>query len=129
MKSSKTILSLVIMLAPFIFLKSKLEDLNLEKAGRIVPMKIVEKPYSCIGTKAKWFMKVEYQGNIYSKQIGGQFCEEHKIGDVVEMKFLETSTTVLFPHESVSHELFALFLMSFIGLSSLIYNWLIKKKS
>jgi hypothetical protein len=127
LNKTEIVLSIIIMFFPLLLLKTKFQDLNIDKTGIIVPMKIVQKPYSCLGTKAKWFMKVEYQGKVYIKQIGGQFCEEHNLGDIVEMKYLENSTTVLFHHESVMSEIYAIFLLSFIGLSSLIYYSLIKK--
>lgn len=71
MRRVNIIAGIIIFIFPLFFIKSVFRQIEVYEKGKIVKMKIVEKPASCLGTKVKWFMKVEYKGNIYSTQIWG----------------------------------------------------------
>ena len=127
MKKTNIILGIILFIAPSLLYKQKLRELYVQENGKIVKMKIIEKPSSCLGTKVKWFMKVEYQGKIFPKQIGGNYCENHSIGDLVEIRYLEDSNIILIPSESVWGDIYAGIGLSLIGLLSIIYYGFIKK--
>lgn len=94
MKKINVILGIIVFIAPWFLYKAKLRELRVEKQGVVVYMKIIQKPSSCLGTKVKWSMRGEYKEKIYFTQIGGQYCEEHKIEDIVPIKYLEGSDII-----------------------------------
>lgn len=127
-RSSYILIGLCFLIIPLFIIKSKIsQDLQVERKGKLVEMRIVDKPGSCLGTKVKWFMKVKYQGIVYSKQIGGAYCEAHNIGDMVQIRYLPGRDVVLLPKESVMLNIYAGILLSLVGLYSIIYG--IRKKS
>lgn len=109
MKKINIILGVILFIAPLLLIKQGLREFEVERQGKLVLMKIIEKPNSCLGTKVKWFMKVEYNSVIYPIQIGGNYCEEYSIGDMVEIRYLEGSDTVLLPSFSSKWQLFSTF--------------------
>jgi hypothetical protein len=127
MRKINIIIGIILFIAPLLLHKQKLRELEVEKNGKLVKMRIIEKPGSCLGTKVKWSMKVEYQGNIFPKQIGGNYCEEHSIGDMVEIRYLEGSDIILLPNESVWADIYSGIAISLIGLFAVIYYGFIKK--
>jgi hypothetical protein len=127
MKKINVILGIILFIAPLLLVKQGLRELEVEKNGKLVKMKIIEKPSSCLGTKVKWFMKVEYHNIIYPIQISGNYCEEHSIGDMVEIRYLEGSDIILLPSFSSKWQLFSTFSLSLIGLFAVIYYGFIKK--
>jgi hypothetical protein len=68
MKLSYLIIGAVFVIGSIFFVKDEFTNLEIQNKGSIVEMIIIEKPGSCLGTKAKWFMKVKYQEKIISKQ-------------------------------------------------------------
>jgi len=122
-RSSYILIGLCFLIIPLFITESKIsQDLQVERKGKLVEMRIVDKPGSCLGTKVKWFMKVEYQGIVYSKQIGGAYCEAHNIGDMVQIKYLQGQQRVLLPDESMMGEIYTGFLLSIFGLLLIIYG-------
>ncbi|MFC3813319.1 hypothetical protein [Lacihabitans lacunae] len=91
MKKTNIILGIIIFIAPLFFLDSVYKEIEVYEKGELVKMKIIEKPGSCLGTKVKWHMKVEYKGN---------FCENHYIGDIVDIKYIEGSNIILLPYKN-----------------------------
>ena len=127
MRKVNIIFGIIIFIAPWFFYKAKFRELNTQREGKVVKMKIIDKPESCLGTKVKWFMKVEYNGKIFSKQISGSYCEKHQIGNWVEIIYLEGSNIILLPTESVWKDIFAGLGISIFGLIVIIYYGIIKK--
>lgn len=103
-------------------LASKYSDLAVEGRGIIVKMRIEELPSSCSGTRIKHFAKVSYQGENYIKRIPAGYCDEHNVGDLILMKYLEGSTIILFPKESVLRNLISLGVLGLSGLGMIIYH-------
>lgn len=129
MRKTNILLGVIIFIAPWFLYSAKLRELKVEEQGKIVKMKIVEKPSSCLGTKVKWFMKVEYQGVIYPKQIDGNYCEKYNIGDLVEIRYLDGSGIILLANESVWQDIYAGLVFSFFGFLIIIFYIFIKKSS
>lgn len=95
---------------------SKIKTNELAKKGEIVKMVIVKLPIPCTGTKIQHFATFSYNRKMYVKAIGSVFCENHNIGDSVEMKILEGSPIILFPNESLSPDLISCVLLTIFGL-------------
>ncbi len=92
------------------------------KEGRLVKMEIVGKPSSCLGTKVKWMMKLKFNNKVYTKQISGAYCEEHQLGELVEVRYLEGVGLVLFPKEGVTMEIISSTIMGLFGIGLLSYS-------
>ena len=99
-----------------ILIVSNFALLKIEKEGEIVFMKIEKLPASCLGTKVNHYVILSYAGEIFEKKIGGMFCDEHHVGELIEMKYLEGGKEPLFPKESVISNLIAYSLLGLIGI-------------
>lgn len=99
------------------------ETLNVERNGVIVKMKIEDLPKSCVGAKVRYFVKYSYEGEIYEKATRGNFCEKHHIGELIDMKFLEGSKTILRPDESAMMNLLSFFTLGILGIVISISQW------
>jgi hypothetical protein len=58
-------------------------------------------------------MDVTYQGEDFNKRIPVGFCDKHKIGEPIKMKYLEGQNSVLFPDEKVRGDFIAILLLVF----------------
>lgn len=123
-----SLLGLVIIAVSLFFLKGKWEVYQVEKEGSIVDMKIIKLPASCNVTKGKYYMDVEYAGQTFNKRIPTVFCNSHKPGDIVKMKYLEGQESVLFPDEKVRGDFIAIGIFLFVGILSLLLGIFYKKK-
>jgi hypothetical protein len=97
-------------------------DFKVKQYGSLVNMKIIHKPGSCIGTKAKWFMKVDYNGKVFSKQISGYYCESHTIGQVIQLIYLPGNNSVLFPGKPNMTDVTSFIFLLFSGLLISVYG-------
>ncbi|MBL7736636.1 MAG: hypothetical protein JNL51_14345 [Chitinophagaceae bacterium] len=95
---------------------------KVERSGVLVKMRIKKLPNSCLGTKVKHFVTLSYTGENYIKMIGGKFCDEHNIGELIDMKYLEGSPIVLFPKESVLRNLISFGILGLLGLGMIVYQ-------
>lgn len=102
---------------------SNYDSIKVQRSGHIVKMRIEKLPNSCLGTKVKHFVTLSYNSEAYIKRIGGKFCEEHSIGELIDMKVLEGSTIVLFPQESVLRNLVSFGILGLLGLVMIISQW------
>ena len=117
-----------ILLGSFFLLETTLNNLKIEKNGTYVKMRIEKLPVSCLGTKNKHFATFYYEGNNYIKGIPAGYCEEHHVGELVDMKYLGRETKILFPEESQKKELVSNILLSCFGLAAIIYSFAKKRK-
>ena len=115
------------MLASALFLRDELINLKILKNGQLVEMRIVDIPYSCVGTKAKWFMKVQYHSKVFSKQIPSGFCEKYKKGDLIRLRYLDTENRVLLSNEGLTSEFVSI--AGFALISIFMIGWSLKKST
>lgn len=94
----------------------KLDDFHVETTGVIVSMKIEKMPKPCLGAKAYYFVTLSYESDTYDKRIGGNFCEEHQVGEFINMKYLRGSSIVLFPDESIKSQFYSISILGLFGL-------------
>ena len=100
--------------------KPNLELYKIEKEGTLVGMQITKLPASCIGTKVNHYATFNYQGLDFIKKIPGLFCDEHKVGETMQMKYHGEGTEILFPNESVQSEFISLGVLALFGLIFII---------
>lgn len=113
----------LLFLGSIALLASNYDSIKVERSGQIVKMRIEKLPNSCLGTKVKHFVTLSYNNEIYTKQIGGKFCDEHGVGELVDMKILAHSDIVLFPQESAWVNLVSFGILGIFGLVMIIYQW------
>ncbi|MCH5688928.1 hypothetical protein LWM68_34545 [Niabella sp. W65] len=83
------VVGLVIFVGSIGLLFKKYEDLEVERKGDVVKMKIESLPRSCIGARVRYFVTYSYNGKMFEKATRGNFCEKHYVGELVDMKFLK----------------------------------------
>lgn len=105
----------IIMLGALLIIGT-MDELRVERNGGIVKMEILKLPISCLGTRSNHFMTLGYQNREYIKKIPGSFCDEHYVGEYINMLFLDESSVVLFPTESVGVELISSIFITLIGI-------------
>lgn len=126
MKNTYILIGIILIIGSIFFVRAEFGRLKVLRQGKIVKMEIVEKPNSCLGTKVKWMMKLKLENDIFSKQISGAYCEEHHLGEIVEMRYLKGSEIVLFPKEGVTMEFISSIVIGILGLG-LLLNSLLRK--
>lgn len=127
MRKFYLIAGFIFFIGPLFLAKRGFEELEVQQKGELVKMKIVSKPISCLGTKVKWFMDVEYKGVVRPIQIGGNYCEEHKAGDYVDIRYLEGSEIILLPTRNSKSQLISTLLLSLFGLFVFVYYGIMNK--
>lgn len=115
MKKFYLVVGVIFSIGPFFLINDDLEGYRVQQHGQVVDMKIIDIPSSCLGTKQKYFMKVEFNKKIFLKRIGGSYCESHGVGDVVKVKYLPGEDKILFPDESVIGEFIASSALVIVG--------------
>ncbi|WP_343672641.1 hypothetical protein [Chitinophaga sp.] len=105
----------------FVYLMLQFPDIKIAREGKVVQMKITEISGHCITTKAKYYMKLSYQGRIFDKQIGVRFCEDHAVGDLINMRYLEGYDKLLFPTDDGKSEFWSGIGLGVLGLVAIIY--------
>lgn len=109
------------MLGSILLSMANYRKFQVEKWGTIVEMTIEELPEICIGTKVKHYTKISYHGHIFIKQVGTNFCNEHKVGDVIQIRFKEGSNIILFPRESTITVFYMFGAFGLIGLGLIVH--------
>lgn len=123
MKVSNLIIGAVAVSISFFIMQGNFIDLDIQKNGQWVKVEIIDKPNSCIGTKVKWFMKIKYKDKIISKQISSGFCEEHNIGDIIKVKYLNGIDNVLLPEDNIITEFISTAIIGLVGLYVIFLGW------
>ncbi len=103
------------------------KEIDVFNKGELVKMRIDEIPGSCLGTKNKYHMKVSFEGKNFLKRISGDFCENHNIGDVLELKYLSGSDITLFPNENPNTGYYSVVFFGIFGFGILIWFGILNK--
>jgi hypothetical protein len=122
------IAGVIFFIGNIILIFANLYKLDIDKYGKIVKMQIVKMPSSCMGTRVRYFVDYSYNGKIYSKATRGSFCEEHYVGELIDMKFLEGYDTILRPNESALKDLISGIILALFGLFLCIRQWIKMRK-
>ncbi|QJB42412.1 hypothetical protein HF324_33010 [Chitinophaga oryzae] len=102
---------------------------QVERDGIIVKMQISKLPNSCIGTKVKHIAVFKYRDNEYFKQVGMTFCDQHYVGEYIDMKYLAGVSFIMFPSESVIPAFYLLSVGLISGIGCIVYYFLKKNNS
>jgi hypothetical protein len=94
-----------------------------ERDGVLVKMKVI-KHHITSGTKAKYSTDFFYSGEEYHEKTNEQFCDNHPVGDLVTMKYVEGINVVLFPDENTDWIFQVLGILALIGLSMVAYYFI-----
>ncbi|MFT3822571.1 MAG: hypothetical protein QM731_01575 [Chitinophagaceae bacterium] len=113
---------IALFIGSILLIMSNYGNLNVERNGIIVKMRIEQLPESCLGTKIKHFAKLNYEGKTYIKRIGGKFCDDHNVGEQIEVKFLKGYSIILFPDETVVLNLVAFSALGITGLGMVLWQ-------
>ncbi|WP_293310863.1 hypothetical protein [Pedobacter sp. UBA5917] len=128
MKKIYPAIGVILIIGSIFFIKNEFNKFKILKNGEIVKMKIIDKPSLCYGTKVKWMMKLSFGSKVFSKQISGKYCEDHRVGQIVEMRYLAGIDMVLFPEEGVIIEFISSFIIGIFGLGLFGFSMFGKRK-
>lgn len=117
------IAGIVFFIGSIILIISNFEKFNIERNGHIVKMRIESLPKSCIGARVRYFVTYSYNGIMYDKQTRGDFCEKHHVGELIDMKILESSKYILYADESALKSLMSFGILGIFGLILSITQW------
>ena len=123
-----SLLGIVVIVVSLFFLRGKWGIYQIEKEGSVVDMRIIKLPSFCELSKGKYYMDVEYAGQVFNKRIPTGFCNTHNTGDIVKMKYLDGHESILFPNEKVQGDFIALGIFLFVGVLALLLGIFYKKK-
>jgi hypothetical protein len=98
--------SIILLLIFSIYLTvGSFDDVRVQEKGTIVKMRIEELPLSCLETRTSQYATFSYANEFFVKQIDAQFCNEHHVGELVDMKYLAGNPLILLPGESAKSQL------------------------
>lgn len=60
---------------------------------------------------------------MFEKATRGDFCKRHYVGELIDMKFLDGSKTILSPNESVVMEMISSALLGLMGAGISVLQW------
>ena len=99
------------------------DEIKVDRNGKIVKMQIEKLPQSCIGAKVRYYVTYSYKGELYDKSTRGDFCQKHHVGELIDMKLLEGSKTILRPDESAMMQILSSVALGILGLVISIMQW------
>ncbi|MCW3467947.1 hypothetical protein [Chitinophaga nivalis] len=126
------IAGLIFFIGSFFLIPNSLKKFEVGQHGTIVKMKIEEMPSSCIGTKVRYQVVFSYNSKRYEKQTRGGFCEEHYIGELVDIKMLPGEDTILWAFDSGLGDILSVIGLGLFGLgvsiAVVVKNWMFKRE-
>ena len=123
------IAGLVFFFGSFFLVKNGYKDFYVFQHGNVVKMEIIAIPKSCPSAKVRYEVKFAYNGIIYQKQLRGGYCEDHHLGEFVDIKMAEGFENVLLPKEPGYFNFFASIALGLFGLIIAISSLIKANKS
>lgn len=117
------IMGLILFLGSIVLISSNYEELIVDRKGSIVQMRIEHLPQSCIGSKVRYIVRYRFENESFDKATRGNFCREHYIGEIIEMKYLKGYKTILRPDESSELQLISFGILGIFGFLVSITQW------
>lgn len=111
------ITGIIFFIGSLFLLPYSLKKLEVGQHGTIVKMKIERMPSSCIGANIHYYVSFSYNNKRYEKQTRGGFCEQHYIGELVDVKMIPGEDTILWPFDSGIGDILSLIGLGLFGLS------------
>jgi len=116
-------IGLLIFLWSLVMMSSNNEQLDVDRNGKVVKMRIEHLPPSCIGSRVRYFVTYSYQGKLFEKATRGNFCEIHFVGEMIDMKYLAGSTIILRDNESAIANILSFGAIGIFGLMISLLQW------
>lgn len=117
------IMGLIMFLGSIFLIAANYDKVIVDRNGSLVNMRIEYLPQSCIGSKFRYIVRFRYENESFEKQIRGNFCQEHSIGELIQMKYLKGYKTILRPGESSDLQLISFGILGMVGLLISITQW------
>lgn len=117
------IAGLILFTASIILIYFNYDEIKVYRNGSIVKMRIEKLPSSCIGAKVRYYVSFSYNGKIYDKATRGAFCDNHHVGEMIDIKWLKGSKSILWPHESALTNLISFGVLGLLGLTISAFQW------
>ena len=102
-------------------LKRHIQEYNVQKHGKLINAHLTYVPHS-VGCKIKYSIKFIYASKQYSKKVGCNFDDTHKVRDIVQLKHIDGTDIFLFQDESITREFIAFGTLALFGLFLIIYG-------
>lgn len=102
------------------------EAYRVQQNGEVVQMELVRINGPCRGTKVKNRGFFRYKEKIYSKRISTAFCENHRIGDLINIRYLKDSEKILFPSQNMWIQDWSSIFLLLIGISFIVFSFVKK---
>ena len=123
------IAGLIFFVGSIILIPYNYEKFDVDRNGIIVKMRIEKLPSSCIGAKVPYFVSFSYNGEIYDKATRGDFCDKHRVGEMIDIKWLNGSKYILWPNEPALMNLISCGVLGLFGLIISVLQWKKMKRS
>ena len=130
MNWSKIIFGTILLIFCGFWLYGNQDLLNIERNGIVVKMRIVEKPEDCItvNSHTQNYMNVSYKGKYYGHVMTSSDCGWYRVGDSIEMRYLEGSKEILYPGQHISMGYYTVLACSLLSLALVVYGIFSKPK-
>lgn len=120
---------IILFFGSLFLLISSYDNIRIEQSGTIVKMRIEKLPNSCFGTRVNHYSTLSYGTQQYIKQIPAGYCDKHHVGELIDMKFLEGSSVILFPNESAKSQFYSTIILGLIGIMMFVTQLIKIKKT
>jgi hypothetical protein len=99
---------------------------DIKNNGKLIQAKIISMSSPCNRTKGVYNAKLVYKDLVFNKQITSGFCEKYRVGDYVNMLYIEGDDWALFETEDVKGEYIALIIFFVVGIFMVITSFFYK---
>jgi len=100
---------------------------EIKENGKVIQAKIISMSSPCNRTKGVYSAKLVYKDLVFDKRIEPGFCDIHKVGDYVNMLYIEGDDKALFETEDVKGQYIALLIFFIAGLILAIGSFFFKE--
>ena len=100
---------------------------EIKENGKVIQAKIISMSSPCNRTKGVYSAKLVYKDLVFNKRIKPGFCDKYKVGDYVNMLYIEGDDEALFETEDVKGEYIALSIFFIAGLILVIVSFFYKE--
>lgn len=111
---------IIIILTTLFFSVVNYREYVVERDGMIVNMEVIKMPEQCKGIRLTRYADFFFDGKVYTKQVKSTFCEHHRQGETIAIKYLPGVAFIMFPNETVMPTFYLLAVSLIIGVYCLV---------
>jgi hypothetical protein len=104
----------------------KKDNWIIKTEGKVIQAKIISMSSPCNRTKGIYHAQLAYKDLVFNKSIKSGFCEKYRVGDYVNMLYIEGDDWALFETEDVKREYIALIIFFVVGIFMVITSFFYK---